>query len=478
MSYNTYRQKLIASYYDYQLESLVTAFHPDKKSVILLPGGMGSQLERTESPYPNSPNVITRIIWVDSGIVGELDALKLEIDPQGKDKDSYVIAPHGPLSFGLLGLKPYEKLRDFAQTQGWNYGVFGFDWRRPLEESSKFFKDFILSFRRRIIHDYGKDPIPNLTIVCHSMGGLVCTDALRDGQFSNIGLHAVITIAAPFYGTSTQQERYFVGIPEFLNTIYSAKEVVRIVASLPGPYVLMFMPKSIYNRDGGRLNLARYPQYDPNRNIDTDPYDPAVMKRWPKVVRDHRQYLLDAKKSMENISTPIAANIAPRFFNVRSCLDKTTAVELRWNNVDGDDIVPGITPSPLTGVAGPGDGTVPGWSAWHAYCRGANRHELKQAKDHAFLLEHPEVLAVIDSIVKIRKLPTAMKRRAVRPAVASEEAMARAVTKWVKRRKRKQPLPPELLAKPVQRAMLASLIAGKKPRMTVRLQQSISRRRK
>jgi hypothetical protein len=72
---------------------------------------------------------------------------------------------------------------------------------------------------------------------------------------------------------------------------------------------------------------------------------------------------------MENISTPIDASIAPRFFNVRSSLDETTAVELLWNNVDGDDIIPGTTPSPLAGVPGPGDGTVPAWSAWHAYCR-------------------------------------------------------------------------------------------------------------
>ena len=58
MSYEQYRASLIQSYYDYQLETLMSDFDPRRPTVILLPGGMGSQLERTERAYPANPNLI------------------------------------------------------------------------------------------------------------------------------------------------------------------------------------------------------------------------------------------------------------------------------------------------------------------------------------------------------------------------------------------------------------------------------------
>src|SRR5258705_8094104 len=105
MNYDQYRKTLIADYYDYQLESLlVNGFNPNNPTVILLPGGMGSQLESTEKPYPESPNIISDVIWLDLGIATSLDALKMEVDDRGRDKNSYVVAPHGPVNF--IGTTP------------------------------------------------------------------------------------------------------------------------------------------------------------------------------------------------------------------------------------------------------------------------------------------------------------------------------------------------------------------------------------
>src|SRR5438270_6430756 len=92
MSYATYRKDLIQGYYDYQLETLMMGYQRGRHTVILLPGGMGSQLERSENPYPASPNVINDVVWMDLGILVNRDALKLEIDQQGKDINSHVIA--------------------------------------------------------------------------------------------------------------------------------------------------------------------------------------------------------------------------------------------------------------------------------------------------------------------------------------------------------------------------------------------------
>jgi pimeloyl-ACP methyl ester carboxylesterase len=395
----------------------------------------------------------------------------MEVDDAEKDKDEFVVAAHGPLSF--LTETPYGELADRARASGWNYGVFGFDWRRTLKESSEYFKTFILNFQQRVCGDFGKNPIPNLTIVCHSMGGLVATNALRDASFSGLGFNAVMTIATPFYGTSNQQDRYFIGVSP-LNKIYGAQKVVRIVGSLPGPYTLMFLSKAVYERDHAKIGLNRYPQFDPTGNV-SDPFDRAMMRRWPKVVRDHWQHIDRSRNEMIDVAAPINANIAQKLFNVRSAVDVATAVELIWEDKDGDTIDPEVGPSPLAGLAGPGDGTVPAWSAFHAYCK--NRHDLTEAKDHASLLEHEEVLRMIESVVTTGKLlagrgKVAPKRRgkagAKRPAVASPQKLDRAVTKWAERSKAKQAPPPELFEKPVQRAFLASLIGGAKPHMVGR----------
>src|SRR5262249_28891629 len=151
------------------------------------------------------------------------DALKLEVDAAGQDKDAFVIAAHGPLKF--FTENPYGDLKDRALDENWNYAVFGYDWRRPLKESADFFKNWILEFQRRVIGHFGPqfDPIPKLTIVSHSMGGLVAKAALADANFSGLGFNAVMTIATPYYGVSTQQERYFKGV-SILNRLYDPKD--------------------------------------------------------------------------------------------------------------------------------------------------------------------------------------------------------------------------------------------------------------
>jgi pimeloyl-ACP methyl ester carboxylesterase len=462
MPYEDYRTDLIELYYQNQLETLMSGYNPGQPTVILLPGIMGSQLMRTAKPYPASPNVPTEIVWMNIGILSN-DALKLEIDVQGKDLDSFVIAAYGALRFG--NQTPYNELRDLARTEDWNYAVFGFDWRRPLTESSGYFKTFVRDFRQRVIDAYGEDPLPKLTVVCHSMGGLVATDALRDQSFSGLGFRAVVTIGTPFYGSANLQNALFVGMPGILNTVYTAKVMVRLIASFPGAYSLMFLTKEIYDRDGQNLGLSRYPEYDPDGNVDVDPYDPDpfVMRRWPKDVKNHRQYLLDAKQQLVNIAAPINANVAAVFFNVRSSLDGTTAVEVSWNNVDGDDHIPGTTP--LTGIPGDGDGTVPAWSAWHAYSRPKNRYELKQARVHGALLEHPEVLSLIRSIVKTGKLRSPAAPPSKAPSVASDKKIAEVVAHWAKNAKSRKLPPAELFQKSAQRAILTGIMNGPKPPM-------------
>jgi hypothetical protein len=117
MDYENYRISLIKGYYDNQLETLMSDFDPHRKAVILLPGGMGSQLMRSESAFPASPNVINDVVWIDIGIAAG-DALTLEVDAAGRDKDAFVIAAYGPLKF--LTENPYGDLKDRALKKNWN----------------------------------------------------------------------------------------------------------------------------------------------------------------------------------------------------------------------------------------------------------------------------------------------------------------------------------------------------------------------
>jgi hypothetical protein len=181
---------------------------------------------------------------------------------------------------------------------------------------------------------------------------------------------------------------------------------------------------------------------------------------------------------MVRVAEPINSNIAPVFFNVRSPLDLTTAVQLFWSNVNGSAFDPATDPSPLAGVAGPGDGTVPEWSAWHAYSRPANRYSLKQASSHGNLLEHPEVLELIKTVVNTRMLPSRKKRVARSVSVAGKRKVLSIVDGLAKRARRKQAPSKELFAEPVARGIVSQLIAGEKPRMVKRPSQVIRKVRK
>ena len=254
-------------------------------------------------------------------------------------------------------------------------------------------------------------------------------------------------------------KQFFKG-EELLNGIYGRKNVVRIIASLPGPYTLMLLTKAIFHRDHQRLNLTKYPQYDLHDKSEAEPYDPAMNRRYPTTAS--AQHIAYAPSELLKVAEPINPNIASVFFNVRSSLDTKTAVELMWQNIQGDKAPAGS--SPLTGVPGPGDGTVPAWSAWHAYARTNNRYELRQASSHGALLEHDEVLAVIASIVANMKFPAIRKRAARAPTLASKRKVDQVMQQWAKNAKAKPKAPKELFEAPVQRAILANLMAGPRPK--------------
>ena len=390
---------------------LVDHYDPNKKTVIMLPGGMGSRLERSKKKYPG-PFDAYDVVWIDFDIIfgRNGDARALEIQKNGRDEDSYIVIPNGPFAFFVT---PYDGTEKFFRDNGYNYAVFGFDWRRPIEDSARWLKVFLDLFRNGVIKRFqgnaDKDPLPTTTLLCHSMGGLVAKIFLHlvfknntgDGDVSR-WMENMITVATPFYGTSNHIHRYYEGI-DLLNLLYGPDNITRIAASLDGPYILLFLDKFSYDKDGATLGLTRYPVRDANNNaIEVDPYDPSTFTRYPKWVKP--DFLNRARQIRKTLVREVSPSVIKHVFHVRSGQNRKTWVEKFWKPIDGSTFKPG-GPSPISGTNGEGDGTVPFWSARLAQTPIDQIYDLQLAKDHMSLLEHEETLKVVKRIIDTGKCP-------------------------------------------------------------------------
>ena len=87
MDYDLVRYNTIRNTYRHGISTALSNFNPHWKTVILVPGGMGSQLIRTQDPFDELSMGVTQFdtVWMDPGILFQSDTLKLEIDSQGRD---------------------------------------------------------------------------------------------------------------------------------------------------------------------------------------------------------------------------------------------------------------------------------------------------------------------------------------------------------------------------------------------------------
>ena len=255
---------------------------------------------------------------------------------------------------------------------------------------------------------HNEDPLPQTTLLAHSQGGLVAKVFLHRVVDVRSWVDKVITAGTPFYGTWSHQQRYYVG-EHLLNVLHGAPEVTRIIGTLPGPYALMFLSHEVFAQDGQRLGLAAYPIVDAETGADADPYAPASRTRYPSWVS--ARHLADAGALLDTIAAPLPEPVRARFYNMRSRLDQRTPTALSWRRI-GPGFDPANDPSPIQSAStqGGGDGTVPGWAAWHAHTPDANRVELAVARNHADLAEHREVLAIVQRLIEEDRVPAAAER--------------------------------------------------------------------
>ena len=87
--------------------------------------------------------------------------------------------------------------------------MFGWDWRRDLTDTVRFFLDtFLPAFERRTDQCRPK-PLDDFTLVGHSFGGLVVKLILNESSNKYVRkMRRAMTVGSPLYGYGGQVHRY------------------------------------------------------------------------------------------------------------------------------------------------------------------------------------------------------------------------------------------------------------------------------
>lgn len=409
MDYQNARKLEIRDTHARRIEAFARTYKKNRPTIVLIPGGMGSQIDRSAKPFRGNASLPFKKfdpIWMDLGIIFDREALQLEIKDNGHDLDNHICIPNGPVRFII---EPYNATADFFRAKDYNYIVFAYDWRRPVVESAGFLKFFLQLLKNRVQDLRQEDPLPHTTLLCHSMGGHVVKVFLhrvfkQSATAADVQqwMDRFVTVATPFYGAATQMTRYYKG-QEPLNIITGIQPLARVIGTLPGPYILMFLDRNTYARNADQLEIDRYPVRDSNHaDQEADPHDENLFKRYPRWVS--HDYIHQAASLQGAIARPLPDAVVERVFHFRATKKKTW-VELQWAEVNGGQYDPGSDDSPITGKNGEGDGTVPSWSARLTQVPDSQVFNLSKAKSHPELLEHPETLKGIHQLIKNDKMP-------------------------------------------------------------------------
>jgi len=220
-----YRARLVRD-----IEAFATAYQndtsPNRQTVFLFPGGMGSQLVR--STFPNisflaSLPSVYYLSWVSLGVLwGE--AIRLQIASNGDDYQHKYVLPDGGVDFSLpcFQLHPYSGFKTWGASGGRaiHVFVFGYDWRRGIQEAADFFLDVFLPDFESICASYPIDPLNKYSLIGHSLGGMVVKAiANQSGNAYVQNMHKAITVGGPFYGYGAQIRRYIMGDTQLNATI-------------------------------------------------------------------------------------------------------------------------------------------------------------------------------------------------------------------------------------------------------------------
>jgi pimeloyl-ACP methyl ester carboxylesterase len=216
---------------------------PGRRTLFLFPGGMGTQLLRAQTPYQD--NGTPQTFQYDNYWLSVLtflgEALFLGMYKNGnvfRDYDDQIVIPY--VAVNLFGLSPYSRFTQWCELNDLDWFIFGWDWRRRLEDSVCFFlKKFLPLFRSTVQDQCGADPLQDFILLGHSFGGMVVKLLLHQQDQVLDNMTRAVTVASPFYGYDGQIYRWFQGEPLLnqIGPIDVTAQMVKVISWLPGGYV-------------------------------------------------------------------------------------------------------------------------------------------------------------------------------------------------------------------------------------------------
>lgn len=405
-----------------------------QRTVIFLPGGLGSELVRANRSFTGLPGGVFQYetIWVDiKKVILEDGALLLQMNGNRDSIDRFVVAD-GALT--NCAFHPYEAITKWFDANKLDLLMVGWDFRRNADWNVGFIRKVLIpEVQRRAANAGLPDPFKGATIIGHSFGGMVAKWLLNDANdpFCQ-GLRSVITVGTPFYGSTGQTERLFKS-EKALGPFYNLDEVTTAIATMPGGFSLFFLDGATYDTFQPKLAadpdypLDRYPSFDrTNRQIRVDPYvfqerNPANPNqcRYPikGLHNDWRgwfqNYLAGGKADYERVARPLDPAMVPKLHNIRGVQTDgegqdvaETKIMQQWDWYDMTRPRMPQAETVVQGFGGPGDGVIPAWSARLVTQPAGNIHTIKGDKnganpmEHMAMLDHPSVRRMLLSLIR------------------------------------------------------------------------------
>jgi len=403
----------------------------NRQTIILFPGGLGSQLVRADSSYQNGvPGQVFSYdtVWLDCNV---LTGAPLDLQMQNDiDSENKFIVADGAIDFLWMDIRPYNRFLQWCSDQNLDWFVYGWDWRRRLDHTVDFFlTKFLPRFQQRVHDACGVDPLQNFTLIGHSFGGMVVKLIMNDPNPIVDKMKRAVTVGTPFYGYAGQVHRYFEG--EYELNFEGTARITRVVSSLPGGYVLLFLDKDTYDRDKGALAadpdypLTAYPSVDAtNSSIIADPYNPKTngnKVRYPKNYGFTNSKLSLAKGVYQQVASPLSDVRNQKFYNVRGVqiedgeVANGTVNSVKWDWIS-KNFNPDTDATPIKDTMScPGDGVIPAWSARLVSASPANVRTLVGELDHMTMMNAEKIQNELAGILGLPQMMI-MRRATSRPA--------------------------------------------------------------